>query len=71
MPRVRAELIVQGVVVSRKRVARLMRQHGLRGISRRRSFTITTRRHQARRPAPDPCNAASRRKGRTGCGWPT
>ena len=53
MPRVRAELIEQGVVVSRKRVARLMRQHGLRGISRRRSFTITTRRDKAQRPAPD------------------
>ncbi len=43
----------QGVIVSRKRVARLMRQHGLRGISRRRGFTVTTRRDKAQRPAPD------------------
>ena len=33
MPRVRAELIDQGVTVSRKRVARLMREHAIRGIS--------------------------------------
>jgi putative transposase len=38
MPRVRAELIDQGVAISRKRVARLMRTHGIRGISRRRGF---------------------------------
>ena len=31
MPRVRAELIEQGQTISRKRVARLMRQAGLRG----------------------------------------
>ena len=53
MPRVRAELFEQGVVVSRKRVARLMRQHAIRGISRRRAFTVTTRRDKAQRPAPD------------------
>jgi putative transposase len=53
MPRVRAELIDQGVIVSRKRVARLMRQHGLSGISRRRGFTVTTRRDKLQRPAPD------------------
>ena len=52
MPRVRAELIDQGVIVSRKRVARLMRSHSIRGISRRRGFTITTRscRHDAKAP---------------------
>ena len=53
MPRVRAELIDQGLVVSRKRVAALMRQHGIRGISRRRGFTVTTRRDVRQRPAPD------------------
>ena len=53
MPRVRAELIDQGESVSRKRVARLMRGHGIRGISRRRSFTVTTRRQQGDRKAPD------------------
>jgi putative transposase len=53
MPRVRAELIDQGVTVSRKRVARLMRLHSIRGISRRRGFTVTTRRDGRQRPAPD------------------
>jgi putative transposase len=52
MPRVRAELIDEGVTVSRKRVARLMRRHSIRGISRRRGFTVTTRssRHDAKAP---------------------
>jgi putative transposase len=52
MPRVRAELIDRGVVVSRKRVARLMRSHNIRGVSRRRGFTVTTRssRHGAKAP---------------------
>ena len=53
MPRVRAELIDQDVVVSRKRVARLMRSHGIRGISRRRGFTVTTRRSSNGTKAPD------------------
>ena len=53
MPRVRAELIDQGVKISAKRVARLMRLNAIRGISRRRSFVVTTRRDQRQRPAPD------------------
>ena len=53
MPRARAELIDQGVTVSRKRVARLMRSHGIRGISRRRGFTVTTRRSANGTKAPD------------------
>jgi putative transposase len=53
MPRVRAELIDQGVPVSRKRVARLMRDQAIRGISRRRGFTVTTRRDRNRPAAPD------------------
>jgi putative transposase len=40
-PRVHAELAVQGVHVGRKRVARLMRQAGLVGASRRRWCTTT------------------------------
>jgi putative transposase len=51
-PRVQAELRAQGVSVSRKRVARLMRQAGLRGVSRRR-FVVTTVRDKDARPAPD------------------
>jgi putative transposase len=53
MPRVRAELIDQGVVASRKRVARLMRQACIRGVSRRRGFVVTTWRDAMRRCAPD------------------
>jgi putative transposase len=53
MPRVRAELIEQGVCISRQRVARLMRTAGIRGISRRRGFTVTTRRDKRASPAHD------------------
>lgn len=52
MPRVRAELAAEGTVVSRKRVARLMREAGLAGASRRRGFR-TTRRDETARPAQD------------------
>lgn len=51
-PRVRAELRAEGTPTARKRVARLMRQAGLRGVSRRRGFA-TTRREPAHRPAND------------------
>ncbi len=53
MPRVRAELQDRGLAVSRKRVARLMRQHGIRGVSRRRAWCVTTTRDKRKRPAPD------------------
>lgn len=53
MPRVRAELMDQGLRVSRQRVARLMRKAGLRGVSRRRGFVVTTRRDERQRPADD------------------
>src|SRR5207244_12248669 len=48
MPRVRAELVDQGVKISAKRVARLMRLNAIRGISRRRGFVVT---HAGRRAA--------------------
>jgi len=51
-PRVQEELRAQGERVSRKRVARLMRQAGLRGVSRRR-FVVTTVRDEGAVPAPD------------------
>ncbi len=50
-PRVHVMLRRDGVRVGRKRVARLMRQAGLNGCSRRRGST--TRRDPAARPAPD------------------
>ena len=42
-PRVHAELAAQGIAVGRKRVARLMRRAQLRGVSRRKWITTTTR----------------------------
>ncbi len=58
MPRIRAELLDVGVVASRKRIARLMRQAQIRGVSRRRSFCVTTQRDVRQRPAPDLVNRA-------------
>jgi putative transposase len=54
-PRVHAELQAQGLNIGRKRVARLMRQAGIRGVSRRRRVG-TTRRRRGARPAPDLVN---------------
>lgn len=51
-PRIQAELVARGQRVSCKRVARLMREAGLAGVSRRRRFNTTVR-HPERRPAPD------------------
>lgn len=51
-PRIRAALAAQGVRASRKHVARLMREAGLRGVSRHR-WICTTRRDERARPAPD------------------
>jgi putative transposase len=52
-PRVRRELRAQGRVVNAKRIARLMRAHGMRGVSRRRGFVVTTRRDKSQDKAPD------------------
>jgi putative transposase len=51
-PRIHRELRGQGIRVGRKRVARLLQQAGLRGVSRRKA-RITTRRAARARPAPD------------------
>ncbi len=52
-PRVQAELrLGQGIHCSRKRVARIMRQQGLVGVSRRRGIRTTIRDERAT-PAPD------------------
>jgi putative transposase len=51
-PRIHAELKEQGIRVGGKRVARLMRAAGLRGVSRR-NWTTTTVRDRDARPAPD------------------
>ena len=52
VPRVYRELREESVAVGRDRVARLMRQAGIQGLSRR-HFVTTTRRDEASRPAPD------------------
>jgi len=56
MPRIRAEVHDAGIVASRKRIARRMRIEGMRGVSRRRGFCVTTERDVRHRPAPDLVN---------------
>jgi putative transposase len=51
-PRIQADLIDQGIHVSDKRVARLMRERSIHGASRRKGFKTTVRDRDAR-PAPD------------------
>jgi putative transposase len=53
VPRVHAELRAGGEQHVRKRIARLMREAGLVGASRRRTGVTTTRRDKDARPAPD------------------
>jgi len=55
-PNIHAELRDEGLRVGRKRVARLMRDAGLRGVSRRRRYVVTTQRDAKQRPAPDLVN---------------
>jgi putative transposase len=50
-PRIHAELAAQGIRVGRKRIARLMRQAGVAGVSRRKFVTTTVKGN--RRQAPD------------------
>ena len=52
-PNIHADLRDEGTRVGRKRVARLMKAAGLRGVSRRRGFIVTTERDCRQRPAPD------------------
>jgi putative transposase len=52
-PRMHAQLRAQGQAASYKRVERLMREQGLRGISRRRAYVVTTKRDKAAKAAPD------------------
>ncbi len=55
-PRIHAELREEhGIRIGKKRVARLMREAGLRGVCRRK-FITTTKRAQRARPAPDLVN---------------
>jgi len=51
-PRIKAELQADGIHLSNDRIARLMRERGLQGASRRKGFRTTVRDRDAR-PAPD------------------
>ena len=55
-PRIHAALRAEGERVSRKRVARLMRELGIEGVTRRRFRTGTTKKDPKARPAPDLVN---------------
>ena len=52
-PRIQAELADQGIKAGHNRIAAVMRANGLRGVSRRRAWCVTTKRDKDRRPAPD------------------
>ena len=53
MPRIRAELQEQGIVASRKRIAGLMQIAKIQGVSRRKAYTVTMKRNDQDRLAPD------------------
>ena len=53
VPRIQAELADQGIKAGHNRIAAIMRAHGLRGVSRRRRWCVTTKRDKEQRPAPD------------------
>ncbi|MDD5364678.1 MAG: IS3 family transposase [Gallionellaceae bacterium] len=52
-PRILVELREAGDRIGHNRVARLMRQAAIRGVSRRRGYVVTTERDPRQRPAPD------------------
>ena len=52
-PRVRAELADIGIQAGKNRIANLMRQANLRGVSACRAWTVTTERNRRQRAAPD------------------
>lgn len=52
-PRIYADLVDAGVCVSERRVAELMAEHGIVGLSGREHSTITTRRDRIEAPFPD------------------
>lgn len=53
MPRIHAELRDMGEIISKNRVARLMRLAQIKGVSRRRRFVVTTQRDLKQTAAPD------------------
>jgi putative transposase len=69
-PRVWLELRRQGVQVGRKRVQRIMREHGLQGAHLRRGWKRPGR-TPTTPPRPTWSTATSGSRPRTGSGWPT
>ncbi len=53
VPRIRAELRNTGQRVGKNRIAHLMQAAKLKGVSRRRSWVVTTARDKSHKPAPD------------------
>lgn len=53
MPRIKAELADQSICASNKRIAKLMQANGIRGVSRRRGFMVSTQRDKSHAKAPD------------------
>ena len=71
MPRIHAELSEQGVVAGRNRIARLMRLHGLRGVSRRGGWCGRPSATRTPNPHLTWCSGDLRPAASTSCGWPT
>jgi HTH-like domain len=67
-PRVHAQLRRDGIQVSRKRVARLLRTHGLQGAFLRKRWRCSTRQDPPRPRRPTWSTATSRPTRPTGCG---
>ncbi|MFD8780438.1 IS3 family transposase [Streptomyces sp. NPDC059916] len=57
VPRIHAQLLRQGRLVNRKRVERLMREHGIAGHSRRAGHSTLTRADRRAAPAPNQLTA--------------
>lgn len=53
VPKIQAELADQGIHAGKNRIARIMRRNHWRGVSKRRSYVVTTQRDKKERPAPD------------------
>lgn len=53
VPRIQAELADKEIKAGHNRIASVMRANGLRGVSRRRAWCVTTKRDKDQRPAPD------------------